>query len=465
MRAMHPRAARLAALSSLGLAVSCGPQGAPARGSDAPAQRGGVLPSPGMGGVSIADVVERAIPSVVNIALTKRGEPPAPAGPGAGRRAPHGLGSGVAVAPGIVLTNNHVVAEAEEIRITTYDRRELGATVVGTDPKSDLAVLRIQGDASALRPIELGDSSRLRLGDVVIAIGNPFGVGQTVTMGIVSAMGRAEMGIVDYEDFIQTDAAINPGNSGGALVDMEGRLVGINTAILSRTGSSVGIGFAIPMNMARPIMESLLKSGRVVRGWLGISIQDVDPELAKALDLPKPMGALVSDVDPAGPAARAGIQRGDVVLRVEGAPTESASKLRNAIALLGVKKGVKIELLRQGKPMTVTADLAELPGDAGPVTPTSGALVDGLTLNDATPEVRERFSLPPELSQGAVVSAIEANSQAARAGLRAGDVILEVNRQRVENVARFRGLWGAAKGRTLLLVLRGGGTFFLIVSR
>ncbi|MCC6215153.1 MAG: Do family serine endopeptidase [Polyangiaceae bacterium] len=464
---MLTRIAGLVALGCLALSAGCGPRGEAATGVDPHAGRdGGVLPSPGMGGVSIADVVERAIPSVVNIALTKRGEPPPPAaGPGGGKRAPHGLGSGVAVAPGIVLTNNHVVAEAEEIRITTYDRRELTATVVGTDPKSDLAVLRIQGDASALRPIELGDSSRLRLGDVVIAIGNPFGVGQTVTMGIVSAMGRAEMGIVDYEDFIQTDAAINPGNSGGALVDMEGRLVGINTAILSRTGSSVGIGFAIPMSMARPIMESLLKTGRVVRGWLGVSIQDVDPELAKALGLPKPTGALISDVDPAGPAAKAGLQRGDVVLRVDGAPAESASKLRNAVALLGAKRGVRLEILRQGKTIAVTVDLAELPGESGPATPMSGALVDGVTMSDVTPELRERFGLPPELQQGALVTAIEPNSQAARAGLRAGDVILEVNRQRVESVARFGGLWGAAKGRTLLLVLRGGGTFFLIVQR
>ncbi len=243
-----------------------------------------MLPSPALARVgpngsaaNIADVVEKVLPSVVSVWSTKAVRVPLdPFGFRSGSVPRSGLGSGVVIAPGTVLTNFHVVSDADVLKITTGDKHELEAEVVGKDPKSDLAVLKVKGDSSMLRPIALGNSSRLRLGDVVLAIGNPFGVGQTVTMGIVSAKGRANMGIVDYEDFIQTDAAINPGNSGGALVDMEGNLVGINTAILSRTGGNVGIGFAIPTNMVRPIVDSLMKDGRVVRGWLGVSIQDVD---------------------------------------------------------------------------------------------------------------------------------------------------------------------------------------------
>src|SRR5690606_31146613 len=283
-------------------------------------------PNPVLGkaGGAIADVAERALPSVVNISLTKVGRAGAPIpfpvffGPPQ-ERIEQGMGSGVIVsADGTILTNNHVVADAKEIKVTTYDRREFDAKVIGTDPKSDLAVIQIQGAPAGLTPIQFGDSSKLRLGEVVLAIGNPFGVGQTVTMGIVSATGRSRMGIVDYEDFIQTDAAINPGNSGGALVNMRGELVGINTAILSRSGGYQGIGFAIPADMARPIMKSLLDNGKVERGWLGVSIQDLTPELARGLGIGTSRGVLVSGVIDGSPADKAGLERGDVVISLDG---------------------------------------------------------------------------------------------------------------------------------------------------
>ena len=275
-------------------------------------------------------------------------------GPEQQERREQGMGSGVIISSdGYVLTNNHVVSDAQEIKVTLYDRREFDAEVVGTDPKSDVAVIRIKAPPKDLRAISIGDSSRIRLGDVVLAIGNPFGVGQTVTMGIVSAKGRADVGIVDYEDFIQTDAAINPGNSGGALVNMEGQLIGINTAILSRSGGYQGIGFAIPTNMASPIMESLKKYGKVTRGWLGVSIQDVDQELSTAMKLPTSRGVLISDVQPGSPAQKAGLKRGDVVVKIEGRAVETTGNFRNAIALGGSGKKVKLELYRDGKLQTL----------------------------------------------------------------------------------------------------------------
>jgi len=316
----------------------------------------------GAGGANIADVVERVVPSVVSVWSTRIGRVPIGSfrggGPGLSQA---GLGSGVVIAPGTVVTNSHVVAEATELKVTTSDKHEYEAEVVGTDPKSDLAVLKLKGDTTRLVPMQLGDSSRLRLGDVVLAVGNPFGVGQTVTMGIVSAKGRANMGIVDYEDFIQTDAAINPGNSGGALVDMEGRLVGINTAILSRTGGNVGIGFAIPTNMAKPILDSLEQRGRVVRGWLGVSIQDVDQALASAMKLPNVTGVLVAGVQAGTPAARAGLKKGDVIVKLAGREVEGAGQFRNAIAASGAGSSVNLQLLRGGEAVALDVALAEMP--------------------------------------------------------------------------------------------------------
>jgi serine protease Do len=437
-----------------------------------------VLPNPALaqvGSTSIADIAERALPSVVNISLTKtsqvRQQSPFPfffGPPEQGERREQGMGSGVIVSSdGTILTNNHVVSDATEIKVTTYDKREFDATVVGTDPKSDLAVIRVKGNPANLKPIEFGDSSRLRLGDVVLAIGNPFGVGQTVTMGIVSAKGRADLGIVDYEDFIQTDAAINPGNSGGALVNMEGQLVGVNTAILSRSGGYQGIGFAIPTNMASPIAEALKKNGHVVRGWLGVGIQDVDGELAAAMKLPVAHGVLLSDVKSDGPAARAGLKRGDVVVKLDGRAINSAGEFRNAVAAAGGGKKASMEFYRDGKLQTMAVQLGEMPNDqvaaAQSGGPAAQGALDGLVLEELNVENRRAFDLPTNLQKGVVITRIDPRGSAARAGLRPGDVVLEVNRTPVDGLSKFQELYSKAKGNVLLLINRHGSTVFLIV--
>ncbi len=439
--------------------------------------------------VSIADVAEKALPSVVNVSSTKVEHIDASRNPflndpffqhffGGGNmpreRREYGLGSGVIInKKGIILTNNHVVAGASTIKVTTHDKREFDAKVLGTDPKSDVAVIQLEGgDIKGLQPIEMGDSSRLRLGDVVLAIGNPFGVGQTVTMGIVSAKGRANVGIADYEDFIQTDAAINPGNSGGALVDMEGKLIGINTAILSRSGGYQGIGFAIPTNMAKPIMQSLIKTGKVVRGWLGVSIQNVDQDLADALKLPSTEGVLISDVGPDSPAAKGGLKRGDVILKLDGKKVDSTGMLRNLVAEAGANVKAHLDILRSGKPMALDVMLGEMPASmAGPPgSPGAGSSaapdkLDGLTLENLSAGTRQHFNIPDSVKQGVVVSNVAPGSTAAAQGLRPGDVVLQVNRKAVTSMASFRQLYDKAKGRVLLLVSRNGRTLYLVVNR
>jgi len=446
-----------------------------------------VLPAPafaktGAGALSIADVAERALPSVVNISLTKlsRMQAPHPVpfffgpgfGPDGGERREQGMGSGVIVsADGFILTNNHVVSDARDIKVTLYDRREFDAEVVGTDPKSDVAVIRLKSGPTDLRPIELGDSSALRLGDVVLAIGNPFGVGQTVTMGIVSAKGRADVGIVDYEDFIQTDAAINPGNSGGALVDTQGRLVGINTAILSRSGGYQGIGFAIPTNMVSPIMESLKKYGKVTRGWLGVSIQDVDQELAQTMKLPTARGILIADVQAGSPAAQAGVRRGDVVVKVDGKDVSSTGEFRNAIASAGANRKVSLDLYRDGKPQVLSASLGESPSGPVAASPTpSGSQgrepsLDGLAVTELNTEARRAFGIDDAVAKGVVVKGVMPGTPAAQAGLRAGDVLLEVNRKPVSSVRELGELYAKSRGNVLLLIHRRGATVFVVVKR
>jgi serine protease Do len=433
-----------------------------------------------VGNASIADVAERVLPSVVNIALTKvskgqSGPHPFPfffGPPDSGERQERGMGSGVIVsADGYILTNNHVVSDAAEIKVTTYDKREFDATVVGTDPKSDVAVIKVKGNVGGLKPVEFGDSSKLRLGDVVLAIGNPFGVGQTVTMGIVSAKGRADLGIVDYEDFIQTDAAINPGNSGGALINMQGQLVGVNTAILSRSGGYQGVGFAIPTNMAAPIMAALKTSGHVVRGWLGVGIQDMDSELAAGLKLPVSQGVLISDVKPGAPAARAGIKRGDVVVKVDGRAVTSSGAFRNQVASLGAGRSTALELYRDGKPQTLNVQLGEMPGaDQAPgshssAPSTTANSLDGLTLEDLNTDNRRAFDIAPEVQKGAVVTRVDPRSAVARAGLRPGDVLLEVNRTPVDNLQKLQELYSKAKGNVVLLIHRHGTSVFVVVKR
>jgi len=432
------------------------------------------------GTASIADVTERVVPSVVSISLTKlsrlQGGPQmfpffGPMDPNE-RREQQGMGSGVVVSSdGYILTNNHVVSDAKSIKVTLYDRREFEAEVVGTDPKSDVAVIRLKNPPADLKALPVGDSSAIRLGDVVLAIGNPFGVGQTVTMGIVSAKGRADVGITDYEDFIQTDAAINPGNSGGALVNMEGKLIGINTAILSRSGGYQGIGFAIPTNMATPIMESLKKYGKVTRGWLGVSIQDVDQDLAATMKLPVAHGVLLADVQAGSPAARAGLRRGDVVMKVDGAAVDSSGQFRNAIASAGANRKVTLEIYRDGKLQSLAASLGEMPQDqaraSGPELPDRPGQKspDGIGVGELTPEARRAFGIPDALQKGVVVTGVLPGTPAARAGLRQGDVLLEVNRRPVASTREFEDAYNKAQGNVLLLLHRRGATVFVVVRR
>jgi serine protease Do len=365
------------------------------------------------------------------------------------------------------LTNAHVVDGAKELEITASNKRSLKAKVVGSDPKSDLAVLRIEGDVSGLTSLAFGDSSKLRLGQMVLAIGNPFGVGQTVTMGIVSATSRADLGIEAYEDFIQTDAAINPGNSGGALVDLDGKLIGIPTAILSRSGGYMGVGFAIPSSMAEPIMKSLVEHGRVDRGFLGVTIQDLDAELAKALGLKTVDGVLIADVSPGGPAAKAGLKRGDVVVSIDGKAVQTTGQLRNLIAAAGVGKVVKMEVLRGGSRETVSAKLENQAQDSTPGGDASSGGADasaGLVLAPLDGSLRQKLSVPPTVSGVAVID-VRAASPAARAGLRDGDVIVQSGKVPVSNPADVARQWSESKGSLAVLIWRDGHTFYAVLKR
>lgn len=435
---------------------------------------------------SIPDVVERILPSVVNIAserVVQLGRPeqmpffqdpmfrrffgPSPQQQPTERRQ-RGMGSGVIVsAEGIILTNNHVVEKADEIVVTLMDGRQVQASIVGTDPPSDVAVIRLKDKVDGLQPLGFGDSNRIRLGEVVLAVGNPFDIGRTVTMGIVSAKGRANVGIVDYEDFIQTDAAINPGNSGGPLVNMAGQVVGINTAIVSRSGGYQGIGFAIPSNLAKQVMSALIKDGRVVRGWLGVGIQELNSDLARALGLPVGQGVLVSDIMPGGPADRAGLQRGDVVTRVNGQEVHSTGELRNLVAQAGANTTVKLDVLRQGKPMTIEAKTGELPSEqsAADQQPSAQAELGGLTLVPLTADTARRFGFEGKLPQGVVVADVAPGSPAARSGLRPGDVIVEADRQPLQSVSDFVAQYKKAQGALALLVHREGRTFFVAMRK
>jgi len=364
-----------AALAAL-LAACAGPPPAdvavPGPALSAPAASAGALIDPARGVLTMAPVLEQVTPGVVNIAVRSRVQvqtnplfddpffrrffdlPELPR-----QREVLSAGSGVIVdaGRGYVLTNNHVIADAQEIQVTLRDRRTYRARLIGSDPATDVALLEI--DAPDLSAVAFGDSDRLAVGDVVIAIGNPFGLGQTVTSGIVSALGRGGLGIEGYEDFIQTDASINPGNSGGALVNSKGELVGINTAILGPTGGNIGIGFAVPVNMARAVMAQLLEHGEVRRGRLGVVIQDLTPELAEAADLDVRGGAVVTRVEPGSPAARAGLRQGDVIVQVNGLPIATATNLRNMIGLMPVGTRLDITLYRDGRRRSLTASVGE----------------------------------------------------------------------------------------------------------
>jgi serine protease Do len=449
---------------------------------------------------SFAPVVKRVTPAVVNISSSRVEKVSSANNPFMndpffrqffGERMPQqprerkaeSLGSGVVVSPdGYILTNNHVVAGATQITVAFNDRREFKATLVGADPQTDIAVLRIKQTGLAALP--LSDSTKVQTGDVVLAVGNPFGVGQTVTMGIISATGRRGLNIEGYEDFLQTDAAINPGNSGGALVNAQGELIGINTAIIGggngmgSSGGNVGIGFAIPVNMARDVMDQLVKSGKVTRSYMGAYLQDVDSQLAQAFNLKQVGGVAITKVEPGAPADRAGLKAGDVVLAMNGQPVADRSAFRLAVSRMAPGSTANLHINRSGQERDVAVKLEEMPknfakgpndddnddnGQPGSQRGGKSAL-GGVSVDDLTPQIARQLQLPNE-TKGVVVTDVDSNSAAADAGLRRGDVILEVNRTAVGNTTEFdRALRNAGGKSTVLLISRGGVTNFVVIE-
>jgi len=435
-----------------------------------------------------ASVIDPALPAVVNISSTKMVKQQnnfpgfsfddpffrqffgnqfnqQPAKPEMQRE--YSLGSGVIVNPdGYILTNNHVVDGATDIEVFTQDKKKFRAKLIGTDPRTDVAVLKIE--AAKLPFLSLGDSSQLKVGDVVFAIGDPFGVGETATTGIVSATGRALGGAIEhYEDFIQTDAAINPGNSGGALIDLHGDLIGINTAILSGGGGgNQGIGFAIPINMARNVMEQIVDHGKVTRGLLGVSIQGVDADMAKAFGLAQGGGALVADVTPGSAAAKAGVERGDIILELDGKAVSTPDDLSVRISQIAPGTAVHLKISRNGQMLDLTATLGELSETA--VAAASGepgaAALQGIQVQNLTPAIAQELGISGA-SHGVVIASVDPSSAAAAAGLQRGDVIQEVNRKPVHTVAEYdHALAGIHDQSILLLVNRGSATRFVVIQ-
>ncbi|MEX0806125.1 MAG: DegQ family serine endoprotease [Candidatus Binatia bacterium] len=381
--------------------------------------------------------------------------------PGGPRSAPRrGLGSGFIIdQKGLVLTNNHVVENAEKITVKLADDREFGAKVVGRDPKTDLAVIQITEGKGNFPVAPLGDSSRLRVGEWVVAMGSPFGLDNTLTAGVVSAKGR-QIGAGPYDNFIQTDASINPGNSGGPLVNLRGEVVGINTAIFSRSGGNLGIGFAIPINLAKEILPELIKSGKVSRGWLGVTIQRMTPEIAESMGLEKTHGALVANVMQGSPADHAGIKTGDVIVEYDGQKIEDSSQLPLLVARTPVGKSVKTTVLRDKKQTPLTIKVGELKDEEVVASaPQQGKL--GLTVQNITPPIAESLGL--KRAEGVVITSVEAQSAAAEAGLRRGDVVLEVNRKNIANAGDYEKAIDAAKpgSNVLFLIRRGDNNLFL----
>jgi serine protease Do len=373
------------------------------------------------------------------------------------------LGSGFIIDPdGHILTNNHVIENADEIVVRLDNAKEYKATVVGKDAKTDIALLHIEG-ASGLTSVTLGDSERLRVGEWVMAIGNPFGLDHTVTSGIVSAKGRF-IGAGNYDDYIQTDAAINPGNSGGPLINLHGEVVGINSAIFSRTGGNIGIGFAVPINLAKELLPQLKEKGRVTRGWLGVLIQKVTPEIAESLALEETRGALVADVMKDGPAAAAGLKVGDVITEFDGRPVKESNELPLMVARTPVGKEVRVKVLREKESLDVTVTIAVLKDEDVAVAGKSDSEKIGLTVQTLTPEIAQNLGVGDV--KGVVVTAVESGSAAEDAGLRRGDIILEVNRHAVDDADDYRkALHGSEKGKNLLfLVRRGENTIFLALK-
>jgi serine protease Do len=380
----------------------------------------------------------------------------------------HGVGSGVIVTKdGYILTNNHVVDDATEVKVTLLDGRVFTAKVIGKDPQSDIAVVKI--DARDLPAITFADSDKSEVGDLVLAVGNPFGIDQSVTRGIVSAKGRAAMDL-PYQDFIQTDAAINPGNSGGALVDADGRLIGINTAIYSRSGGNQGVGFAIPTDLARGVMESLIQYGKVTRGYLGVMIQDMNGPLAKEFNVKDHAGALVGDVMPDGPAAKAGLESGDVIEKFNGKPVLDSRHLKMEVAVVAPGQTVPVQILRNGTTKTLKVHVGTMPGEeklAANESPDNGKsdTLQGVAVADLDSQAREQFHIPEKVKEGAVVTQVEPGSASAEAGLQPGDVIMEINRHTVASAEDAVKLTTHPKEKTTLLhVWSGNGSRYLVVD-
>lgn len=452
-----------------------------------------------------SDIVKKVTPAVVNIQVSgdggrregRRPLPPGPFGPPPGEEPPGGeppgpppgppgppgrpdqsAGSGVIIdTGGYIVTNNHVVENATQITVTLSDRREFPAKVVGTDPKTDLAVIKIE--ATNLPHLKWGDYDKLEVGDVVLAVGSPFGLTSTVTMGIISALGRGNVGIADYEDFIQTDAAINPGNSGGALVNMNGDLIGINTAIFSRTGGSEGIGFAIPSSIAVDIAESLMKSGKVVRGWMGVAIQEITPALAKSFKLPdNRKGVLISDVNENGPSFAAGLKRGDVIIGFNEKEIQTVSQLRNMVARTSVGREAKVKIIREGQEQIIAVKVAERPSDEvlarrepAPSAPAAEAprppdnVLASLRVQALDAALMSQFNIPAKTT-GVLVNQVEAGSPAEAAGLQRGDVIQEINHETIKSLEDYHSAAAKVKKEEMVVLLlsRQGNNLFVAVN-
>ena len=454
------RASLAAGALALGLAFSAG-----ANATTLPAS------TDGKEVMSLAPLVELTSPAVVNIATKGKTEvarhplfddpffkrffgdklPPE-------QRETQSVGSGVIVdaKQGYLLTNNHVIEKADEVVVTLKDRRQLKATVVGADPDTDVAVLKV--DPVDLTALPLADSEKLLVGDFVVAIGNPFGLGQTVTSGIVSALGRSGLGIEGYEDFIQTDASINPGNSGGALINLRGELVGINTAIIAPGGGNIGIGFAIPINMAKLVMDQLIAHGEVQRGRIGVQIQDLTPDLAEAFKVQPQDAAVVSQVTPDSPAEKAGIKAGDVITQVNGLPIKGSSDLRNKIGLMRIGEKVILSIIRDGEKKDIDMVVGEVKETPAEQTAASVPKLEGATFGSipATSPLYGKL-------EGVLVLDVATDSPAWRAGLRKDDEITSVNRKPVKTAEEFAAAAGESSGSLLLNIRRGDGALFILI--
>ncbi len=382
------------------------------------------------------------------------------------------LGSGVVVSPdGYIITNSHVVEKADEIKVKLFDQQLYTGKIVGSDPKTDIAVIKIA--ATNLPAIKWGNSDGLEVGEFVLAFGNPFSLGHTVTMGIVSAIGRADVGIADYEDFIQTDAAINPGNSGGPLVNIKGELVGINTAIFSKTGGYQGIGFAVPSNMTKSVMTQLINEGKVTRGWLGVTIQNLTPELSKEFGLKKSLGALVTDIFEGSPAEKAQVKRGDIILEINGTPINNVESLRNIVAQSKVDSTIDLKILRDKKSVNLQVSISEFPQDIAKALPGSTNeeiqeeenTLAGISVMDLTREIAKQLGLSRN-EKGVVIVKVDPYSPAEDSGLKKGDVIQEVNKKRIKSLDDFNKIVHNIRKRetALFFINRNGNKFYITLK-